>query len=130
MAGNFGHHADQAVQCGAYCPMEHISGFTRSHWMPPGKCLHCIPPAATMVNKFVENTQNTNKKLFLARDYGTNRSLVVYENFIPPKRPSTELIDATNCAKINDATIGAEELSCILSYQMFSTDKNLKSYKP
>jgi Zn-dependent alcohol dehydrogenase len=40
--------------------MEHIQGFTRSHWMPPsGKCLRCIAPAAAMVNKFVETTQNT-----------------------------------------------------------------------
>jgi hypothetical protein len=56
--------------------------------MPPlGKCLRCIAPVAAMVNKYVENTQNTNKKLFLASDYGTNQSLVVYENFIPPKGP-------------------------------------------
>ncbi len=69
-------------------PIEHIPGFTRSHWMPPlGKCLRCIAPVAAMVNKYVENTQNTNKKLFLASDYGTNQSLVVYENFIPPKGP-------------------------------------------
>jgi hypothetical protein len=53
--------------------MEHILGFTRSPWMPPsGECLHSIAPAATMVNKFFESTQNTNKKLFLASDYGTN----------------------------------------------------------
>jgi hypothetical protein len=40
--------------------MEHIQGFTRSHWMPPsGKYLCCIAPAAAMVNKFVETTQNT-----------------------------------------------------------------------
>jgi hypothetical protein len=73
IAGNFGCHADQAVQCGAYCPMEHIPGFTRSHWKPPpSKRLCRIAPAAAMVDKFVENTQNTNKKLFLASYYGTN----------------------------------------------------------
>jgi len=52
--------------------------------MPPsGKCLHRIAPAATMVNKFVETTQNTNKAQLLASNYGTFRALVVYEIFIP-----------------------------------------------
>jgi hypothetical protein len=92
--------------------------------MPPlGKCLCCIAPAATMVNEYIEITQNTNKKLFLASDYGTNWSLVVYENFIPQKGPSTQLIDATSCVKMCDATIGAEELADISSYQMLSADK-------
>jgi hypothetical protein len=64
-AGDFDHHADAAVQCGVYRLMERIPGFTRSHWMPPlGKCLHRIAPAAAMVNKYIENTQNTNKTLF------------------------------------------------------------------
>ena len=51
----------------AHPPMEHIQGFTRSHWMPPsGECLRRIGQAAAMVDEFVETTQNTNKKLFLA----------------------------------------------------------------
>ncbi len=123
---DFDHHADAAVQCGAHRPMEHIPGFTRSHWMPPlGECLRCIPPVAAMVNKYIENTQNTNKKLFLASDYGANQSLVVYENFIPQKGdPFTQLIDATSCIKMCDATIGAKELANISSYQTLSADKN------
>jgi hypothetical protein len=37
--------------------MEHIQGYTGSHWMPPlGECLRHIAPAAAMVNKFDENT--------------------------------------------------------------------------
>jgi hypothetical protein len=53
--------------------MEHISGFTRSHWMPPsGECLRCIAPAAAMANEYIENTQNTNKKQFLDSEYSTN----------------------------------------------------------
>ncbi len=47
-----------------------------------------------MVNEFVEITQNTNKTQLLASNYGTFRSLVVCEYFIPPKGPSTQLIDA------------------------------------
>ncbi len=71
-AGDFDHHVDAAVRCGAHRPMEHILCFTRSHWMPSlGKCLRLIAPAATMVDENVENTLNTNKKLFLASKYGT-----------------------------------------------------------
>ncbi len=77
-----------------------------------------------MINKYIKNTQNTNKKLFLASDYSTNWSLVVYENLIPQKGPSTQLIDATSCVKMCDNTIGAEELNYILSYQTLSADKN------
>ncbi len=77
-----------------------------------------------MVEKYVENTQNTNKKLFLARDYSTNGSLVVYENFIPQKGHSTQLISATSCVETCNATIRAEELADISSYQTLSADKN------
>ena len=40
--------------------MEHIQGFTQSHWMPPPvECLRRITPAAAMVKEFESNTQNT-----------------------------------------------------------------------
>ena len=53
ITGNFDCHADAAVRCGAHCPMEHIQGFSRSHWMPPlVECLHRIALAAAMDNKF------------------------------------------------------------------------------
>jgi hypothetical protein len=124
-AGDFDHHEDATVQRGMHCP-QHILGFTRSHWMPPsGKCLRRIAPAAAMVGKYIENTQNTNKKLFLASDYGTNRSLVGYEEFIPQNRPSIQLVDATSCIKMCDATIVAEELADISSYQTLSADISL-----
>jgi hypothetical protein len=64
-AGDFDHHADAAVQCGAHRPMEHIPGFTTSHWMPPlGKCLRRIAPAAAMVDEYIENTQALTKTIF------------------------------------------------------------------
>ncbi len=34
-AGHFDGHDDAPVQCQAHCLMEHIQGFTRSHWMLP-----------------------------------------------------------------------------------------------
>ena len=33
ITGNFDQHADAMMRSGAHCPMEHIEGFTRSHWM-------------------------------------------------------------------------------------------------
>jgi hypothetical protein len=50
---NFDCHGEAAVQCGVHRPMEHILGFTRSHWMlPSGKCLGRIASAAAMVDDF------------------------------------------------------------------------------
>jgi len=72
IAGDFDCHADAAVRCGAHHLMEHIPGFTRSHWMPPSvECLRRIAPAATMVNEFIENTLNTIKTQLLTSNYGT-----------------------------------------------------------
>jgi hypothetical protein len=38
--------------------------------------------------------------------------------------PSTQLVEATNCLKRSNATIGAEDLSNFSIYQMLTTDKN------
>jgi hypothetical protein len=83
-----------------------------------------------MVHKFVENTQNTNKKLFSASNLRYNQPLVVCANLISQNGPSTQLIGATSCVKMSDPSIVAEELSYILSYQMLSTGKKSKSFKP
>jgi hypothetical protein len=124
IARDFDGHVDAAVRCGSHRPMEHIQGFTWSHWMPPlVECLRCITPGAAMVDEFERNTQNTNKTQLLASNYGTFWSLVVYENFGTRNRSSTQLIDATSCIKMWNATIGAEELVDISSYQMLSGDK-------
>jgi hypothetical protein len=69
---------------GVYHQMEHIWGFTWSHWTPPlVECLRRITPAAAMVKEFESNTLNTNKTQLLASNYGTFWSLVVCENFNP-----------------------------------------------
>ena len=53
IAGDFDSHGDAAVRREVHCPMEHIPGFTQSHWMPPsGECLRRIAPAAAMVDNF------------------------------------------------------------------------------
>jgi hypothetical protein len=77
--------------------MEHIQGFTWSHWMPPlVECLRRIAPVAAMVDEFERNTQNTNKTQRLASNYDTFWLRVVYENFGTRNVPSTQLIDATS----------------------------------
>jgi hypothetical protein len=58
-------HADAAVQCGVHRPMEHIPGFTRSHWMPPsGKRQGRIAPVAAMVDEFVAKHKTLPKHNF------------------------------------------------------------------
>jgi hypothetical protein len=50
---DFDGHGDAAVRLRAHCPMEHIQGITRSHWMPPsGKRLCRIAPTTAMVDEF------------------------------------------------------------------------------
>ena len=72
IACDFDCHADAAVRRGAHRPIEHIQGFTQSHWMPPsGECLRHISPAAAMVDGFIETTLNTTETQLLASNYGT-----------------------------------------------------------
>jgi hypothetical protein len=53
IAGNFYCHGDAAEQRGVHRPMEHIRGFTQSHWMLPSvECLRHIALTAAMVVKF------------------------------------------------------------------------------
>ena len=50
---DFDGYGDAVVRREAHLPMEHIQGFTRSHWMPlSGECLRHIAPAAAMVDDF------------------------------------------------------------------------------
>ena len=101
------------------------------HLKPLDAAIGWVPapyhPGGRHGQEFESNTQNTNKTQLLASNYDTFWSLVVCENFVPQNEPSTQLIDATSCVKIWNATIGAEELSYISSYQTLSADKNWKS---
>jgi hypothetical protein len=82
---NFDHHADAVVQCGAHCPMEHIPGFTQSHWMPTlGESLGRITSAATMVKDFDSKHKHTNKTKLLASVYYTFLASKL-SNFQDPK---------------------------------------------
>ena len=70
-----------------------------------------------MVDELVENTQNTNKKLFSASNLRYNQPLVVCENLIPRNGPSTHVLSTATPDPNPNATIQVEELSYILSYQ-------------
>ncbi len=62
-AGNFDGHGDAPVQCRAHLPIEHILGFTWSHWMmPSGECSHRIAEAAAMVDDFGQKHKNGRPK--------------------------------------------------------------------
>ena len=65
IAGDFVCHADAAVRRGADHLMDHIQGFTQSHWMPPsGECSHCIALAAAMVDNFGRKHKTPTKNYF------------------------------------------------------------------
>jgi hypothetical protein len=58
-------HGDAAVRCGAHCPIEHVKGFTGSHWMPPsGKCLGCNALVAAMVKELLKQHNTLTKHNF------------------------------------------------------------------
>jgi hypothetical protein len=51
--GNLDCLGNASVQRGVHCLMEHIRGFSQSHWIPPSvECLCRIALAAIMVNDF------------------------------------------------------------------------------
>ncbi len=48
IVGHFNGHGGAPGQYRQHCPMQHVQGFTASHWMPPlGNYLLCIVPVAT-----------------------------------------------------------------------------------
>jgi hypothetical protein len=50
VAGHFDGHMDALKQYTQHHPMQHVQGYTRSHWTPPaGNYLLCIAPAAARV---------------------------------------------------------------------------------
>jgi hypothetical protein len=59
-AGHFDGHGDAPEQYRRHCLMQHVQGYTGSHWTPPlGNYLLCIAPAAaratgkkTTINKY------------------------------------------------------------------------------
>ena len=73
---------------------------SRLHSKPLDAAIGRVPapyrPGGRHGRRFRKNTQNTNKTQLLASNYGTFRALVVCENFVTQKGPSTHVIDATS----------------------------------
>jgi hypothetical protein len=58
--GHFDGHGSAPVQYKAYRPMQHVQGYTGSHWMlPAGNYLLCIAPAATRATNKQTMMKNT-----------------------------------------------------------------------
>jgi hypothetical protein len=85
ISGNFDHHADVVVQCGAHPPMERIRGFMRSHWMwSSGECPRRIVPAAAMVDDFEKKRKNTNKTQLLPSFLMVDQRKKAIKTLAPP----------------------------------------------
>jgi hypothetical protein len=60
IAGHFDGHGSPPVGYKTHCPMQHVQGYSRSHWMPAsGNYALCIAPATaratgkqTTINKY------------------------------------------------------------------------------
>ncbi len=104
--GHFDGHDNEPVQFWAYCPMQLVQGYLRSHWMPPlGKYL----PRIALVDGMVINFGV--KKLVVALWNRCSKASVQKAQ----NGPSTQLIEATSCVEKSNATIEAKEISYFLA---------------
>ena len=77
VVGHFNGHGGPPVQYEAHCPMQHVQGYSRSHWTPPsGNYLLSISPAAARATGKQKQSTNTPKQvaMFMAaavRRYNT-----------------------------------------------------------
>jgi hypothetical protein len=63
IVGRFDGHGSPPVQYEAHCPMQHVQGYSESHWMPPlGHYLLCIAPTAARVTANKMTMKKFNKK--------------------------------------------------------------------
>jgi hypothetical protein len=81
IAGHFDGHVDPLKQFKWHLPMQHVQGYTRSHWtLPLGNYLLCIAPAATRAT----SKQTTMKKNYFAGHFdGHGNVLVRYRVYCP-----------------------------------------------
>jgi hypothetical protein len=117
--GNFDCRGNAAVRRGGW-----------SHWMPRSvKCSHSIAPAAAMVNKFVEKTQNANKTQLEASNYGTFWALVVSENFIPKTNPLISSSMRQASCKCKTPWLELKSLRLFLAIKCWNRKKTKKVIK-
>jgi hypothetical protein len=63
IVGHFDGHGGPSVQYKAHRPMQHVQGYSGSHWTPPsGDYLLCIAPAAARATANKTKTKKCTKK--------------------------------------------------------------------
>ena len=99
ITGNFNHHADVVVRCGAHCWRKHIPVFTRvGHWMhTSGECLCHIVPTDAMVDNFGGKHKTQKKNYFYLVANLQSTEAKSRENFVPRNGISTQLIKSGRC---------------------------------
>jgi hypothetical protein len=81
-AGHFDSHGGTPVQCDAHHPMQHVQGYSRSHWMPPlGNYSLCVTPAATRATG--KQTMMNKNTYFAGRCDGHGNAPVCYRAHCP-----------------------------------------------
>ena len=93
------------------------------HWMSTCATLPRQPPWLTSL---LQNTKHYQKTMFSWLTYGRPQ-IQKSSTFGTRNGPSTQLINAMSCEKMQDALIKAEKLADISSYQTLSANRNLKS---
>ncbi len=78
----FDGHADALKQYTWHCPMQHVQGYTGSHWMPPlgNYLLRITPAAARVTGKQMTMKKNT---YFASCFDGHDNALVCYHVHCP-----------------------------------------------
>jgi hypothetical protein len=92
-AGHFDGHGGAPVQYKAHCPMQHVQGYTRSHWMLPlGDYLLCIAPAAARAtaNKTMMKTYT-----YFSGHFDGHGNAPVHHRAHSPWRTSRASLEAT-----------------------------------
>jgi hypothetical protein len=82
VAGHFGSHGGAPVQYKALCSMQHVQGYTKSHWMlPSGNYLLRIAPASARAT--ANKTTTKQYTYFADRFDGHGNALVHYRTHRP-----------------------------------------------
>jgi hypothetical protein len=101
-AGRFDGHGGAPVQYEAYCPMQHVQGFTKSYWMLPlGDYSLCITPAAARVTSKQTMMKNTPTLLAVLMAMMMCRYLTTHIAQWRRSRVSLEAIGRHRWASIN-----------------------------
>ena len=121
IAGNLNCHTDASVQRGAHRPIQHVQGFTLSHWMPPsGECLHLIAPLNAVIGPVFTPYRPSGRHghRFWRKKLSCGVVKLLFEASVKKARngPSTQLIKVTSCVVRSNATIKAKSQRAQLTF--------------